>query len=123
MAMPKEKTLTAMSELLRTLRYNSRKHTCPSALQVEVLLQVAIKPRTYEELATLTNTQNGSIARVVERMTPRIGENGLIRPDIHLLNRKNVQTAKVGATKYQVSLSKTGEELMKQVGLFSSTGL
>tara|TARA_B100000214_G_scaffold19590_1_gene13143 strand:+ start:3270 stop:3626 length:357 start_codon:yes stop_codon:yes gene_type:complete len=117
MAMPKEKTLTAMSELLKTLRYNSRKHTCPSALQVEVMLQVAIKPRTYEELATLTNTNNGSIARVVERMTPRVGKDGLIRPDIHLLNRKFVQTAKVGAPKYQVSLSKTGEDLMKQVGL------
>ena len=117
MAMPKEKTLTAMSELLRTLRYNSRKHTCPSALQVEVLLQVAIKPRTYEELEALTNTKNGSIARVVERMTPRVGKNGLIKPDLHLLNRKYVQTAKVGAPKYQVSLSKTGEELMKQIGL------
>ena len=117
MPMPEEKTLTAFSQLLKTLRYNSKRYTNkPSALQVEVLLHVAVKPRTYEELANLTNTTNGPISRAVASMTPRIGKDGLIRPDIHLLNRKSVQTAKVGATKYKVSLSKTGGDLMKQVG-------
>ena len=117
MAMPEEKTLTAFSQLLKTLRYNSKRYTNkPSALQVEVLLHVAVKPRTYEELANLTNTTNGPISRAVASMTPRIENEKLVRPDTHLLDRR----IKPSSRTYLVSLSPTGKELMKQVGLFSS---
>lgn len=112
MAMPKEKTLTAFSELLRTLRYNSKSNK-PSALQVELLMHVAIKPRTYEELVLLTGSHNGRISRAISGMTPIIENEELVRPDVHLLDRKK----KTGSLKYEVSLSKTGQDLMKQIGL------
>ena len=112
MAMPKEKTLTAFSQLLGTLRLNSKSNK-PSALQIELLMHVAIKPRTYEELVLLTGTHNGRISRAVMGMTPVIENKELVKPDIHLLNRK----INPGSRKYEVSLSKTGKELMQQFGL------
>ena len=112
MAMPKEKTLTAFSQLLGTLRLNSKSNK-PSALQIELLMHVAIKPRTYEELVLLTGTHNGRISRAVMGMTPVIENEELVKPDVHLLDRKK----KTGSTKYEVSLSKTGKELMQQFGL------
>ena len=112
MDMPEEK-LNAFSLLLKTLRHNSKKHTCPSALQIEVLLHVAVKPRTYEELANLTNTTNGPISRAVASMTPRMEDEKLVRPNVHLFDRKTKPSSRT----YEVSLSKTGQDLMKQIGL------
>tara|TARA_R100001463_G_scaffold121127_1_gene177346 strand:+ start:1345 stop:1701 length:357 start_codon:yes stop_codon:yes gene_type:complete len=117
MDMPKEK-LNAFSLLLKTLRHNSKRHTCPSALQVEVLLHVAVKPRTYEELAALTNTSNGAISRAITSMAPRVHKGEFIMPNIYLLNRDYDSSKK----RFKVSLSTPGKELMKEIGLSSSTG-
>ena len=112
MAMPEEK-LNVFSLLLKTLRHNSKRHTCPSALQVEVLLHVAVKPRTYEELATLTNTNNGAISRAITSMAPRVHKGEFIMPNIYLLNRDYDSSKK----RFKVSLSTPGKELMKEIGL------
>jgi len=112
MAMPEEK-LNTLILLLKTLRHNSRRHTCPSALQVEVLLHVAVKPRTYEELAALTNTKNGPISRAITSMAPRVHKGELIMPNIYLLNRDYDSSKK----RFKVSLSTPGKELMKEIGL------
>jgi len=112
MDMPEEK-LNDFSLLLKTLRHNSKRHTCPSALQVEVLLHVAVKPRTYEELATLTNTKNGPISRAIASMAPIVHKGELIMPNIYLLNRDYDPSKK----RFKVSLSTPGKDLMKNIGL------
>ena len=112
MDMPEEK-LNAFSLLLKTLRHNSKRHTCPSALQVEVLLHVAVKPRTYEELANLTNTSNGPISRAITSMAPRVHKGEFIMPNIYLLNRDYDPSKK----RFKVSLSTPGKDLMKNIGL------
>ena len=111
MAMPKEK-LNDFSLLLKTLRHNSKRHTCPSALQIEVLLHVAVKPRTYEELAALTNTSNGPISRAITSMAPRVHKGEFIMPNIYLLNRDYDPSKK----RFKVSLSTPAKELMKEIG-------
>ena len=112
MAMPEEK-LNDFSLLLKTLRHNSKRHTCPSSLQIEVLLHVAVKPRTYEELAALTNTSNGSISRAITSMAPRVHKGEFIMPNIYLLNRDYDPSS----NRFKVSLSTPGKDLMKNIGL------
>jgi hypothetical protein len=112
MDMPEEK-LNDFSLLLKTLRHNSKRHTCPSALQIEVLLHVAVKPRTYEELAALTNTSNGPISRAITSMAPRVHKGEFIMPNIYLLNRDYDPSKK----RFKVSLSTPGKDLMKNIGL------
>lgn len=111
MDMPEEK-LNDFSLLLKTLRHNSKRHTCPSALQIEVLLHVAVKPRTYEELAALTNTSNGPISRAITSMAPRVHKGEFIMPNIYLLNRDYDPSKK----RFKVSLSTPAKELMKEIG-------
>ena len=112
MDMPEEK-LNDFSLLLKTLRHNSKRHTCPSALQIEVLLHVAVKPRTYEELAVLTNTSNGPISRAITSMAPRVHKGEFIMPNIYLLNRDYDPSKK----RFKVSLATPARDLMKEIGL------
>ena len=107
----------AFSRLLSILRLNS-KNNQPSALAVECLLHVAIKPRTYEELVMLTNTQNQVISRAVLSMVPHVkrtsSKDEIVQPSMHLLNRERRRAPLKG---YRVSLSKGGELLFIQAGL------
>ena len=116
MAMPQENMSIygSIAKLMAILRLNTNKHANVSALAVECLMLVAIKPRTYEELSILTSVHNGNIARAVRSLSPKIDGNTIIQPTMHLLNRETRPAPLKG---YLVSLSKGGQMLLQQAGL------
>lgn len=107
-----------MTDLLRALRTGHGKAV--GLLTVEVLLHVAEKPRTIEELVAATGAENGTVCRAVLGLTPHWnrGSGQVVQPFMHLLQRRK----RPGARGYRVHLTSKGRELLGLEGL-SSAGL
>ena len=81
-------------------------------LAAEVLSFIASGPRTYKELENLTKTPVGVVSRVVNKMTPREKDGEVIEPRLPLLVRKKMKSGRG----YELSLSKTAQELLSNSG-------
>jgi len=107
-----EKMTTEMSRLLRQLRNGYGQKTL-GLLAVEVLLHVAERPRTIEELTVATGAQNGTVNRAVLSMTPWYDRRRerVVCPDLHLLQRRRRPQSKG----YRVHLTARGREILAPV--------
>ena len=105
-------TTNQMTELLQALRQGHGQRAV-GLLTVEVLLHVAEKPQTIEELAAATGAQNAHVCRAVLGLTPHWNKaKGEVSvPFMHLLQRRK----RPGAQGYRVHLTAKGRELLRAV--------
>lgn len=106
------KISTEMSRLLRQLR-NGRGQKTLGLLAVEVLLHVAERPQTIEELVVATGAQNAHVNRAVLSMTPWYDRRHerVVCPELHLLQRRRRPQSKG----YRVHLTTRGREILAPV--------
>tara|TARA_B100000965_G_scaffold248098_1_gene208405 strand:- start:540 stop:902 length:363 start_codon:yes stop_codon:yes gene_type:complete len=81
-------------------------------LAAEVLSFIASGPRTYKELEKYTNSSNGEISKVINKMTPREKDGKVLEPRLPLLVRKR----RTGSKGYELSLSLTAVTLLNESG-------
>jgi len=83
-------------------------------LAAEVLSFIASRPRTYKELEKYTNSTNGEISKVINKMTPREKDGEVIEPRLPLLIRKRMKSGRG----YELTLSKTAETILAESGYY-----
>ena len=83
-------------------------------LAAEVLSFIASGPRTYKELEKYTNSSNGEISKVINKMTPREKDGEVIEPRLPLLIRKRMKSGRG----YELTLSKTAETILAESGYY-----
>ena len=110
----------AVANLMQVLRQQfTKKQSC---LMAECLMYVAIRPRTYEELAVLTGAKSNVVLRSLShfmvwvRKNKQTKEQEILTPDLILFTRKKQKSPLRG---YQISLSKSGNSLLRQAGFLN----
>jgi hypothetical protein len=101
-----------VAQLLRQLRNGHGQKTL-GLLAVEVLLHVAERPQTIEELVVATGVQNAHVNRAVLSLTPWYDRRRerVVCPELHLLQRRKRPQAKG----YRVHLTARGREILAPV--------
>ena len=107
----------AVANLMQVLRQQfTKKQSC---LMAECLMYVAIKPRTYEELAVLTGAKSNVVLRSLShfmvwvRKNKQTKEMEIMQPELSLFARKKQKSPLRG---YQISLTNSGKVLLQQAG-------
>ena len=83
-------------------------------LAAEVLSFIASGPRTYKELETYTNSSNGEISKVINKMTPREKDGEVLEPRLPLLVRKKQKNGR----SYELTLSRTAQNILVESGYY-----
>jgi len=106
------------AQLLRRLR-NALGQKTLGLLAVEVLLRVAERPQTIEELSVATGAQNAHVNRAVLSLTPWYDRRcqRVVCPELHLLQRRKRPQAKG----YRVHLTAKAREILAPVAVDSLT--
>jgi len=83
-------------------------------LAAEVLSFIASGPRTYKELEKYTNSSNGEISKVINKMTPREKDGEVLEPRLPLLVRKKQKNGR----SYELTLSRTAHNILVESGYY-----
>ena len=99
---------TELSPLLKAFRNATGK---TSVLALEVLLLVALQPRTLNDLEELTGISKKGISKAVKPFTRHWLGDRIYEPELHLFNRRRIIGGR--SDTFQLTLTARGRRLLE----------